>query len=101
VKTHRCCSPVCKPNCVPFHGMKLIVGLRAGPAHDHSGILCGGMVDHRTNRAADVIKESAATWGPANLLGPTLATHITFHPNRRVMFQAWLYLVFPVRASAS
>jgi inner membrane protein len=83
-------------------GVKLIVVCVLALIMIVPAFFVGSLVEDRTNRAADVIKEiSGHVGGQQTFLGPTLAIPYTI-PARSQLDSAkhGMYLVFPTRASA-
>ena len=83
-------------------GMKLIVVCGLALLMTIPSFFVSGLVDDRTNRAADVIKEiSGHVGGQQTFLGPTLAIPYNIPPQRKNDDARYgVYLVFPARASA-
>jgi inner membrane protein len=83
-------------------GMKLIVVCGLALLMTIPAFFVEGLVDDRTNRAADVIKEiSGHVGGQQSFLGPTLAIPYNIPPQSQNDFaKHGVYLVFPARASA-
>jgi inner membrane protein len=84
-------------------GVKLIVVCVLALIMMIPAFFVGRLVEDRTNRAADVIKEiSSHVGGQQTFLGPTLAIPYTI-PGRSQLDSAkhGMYLVFPTRASAA
>jgi inner membrane protein len=83
-------------------GVKLIVVCGLALLMTIPALFVGALVEDRTQRAADVIREiSGHVGGPQTFLGPTLVIPYNIPPQ----FQAdnakhGMYLVFPARASA-
>ena len=83
-------------------GVKLIVVCVLALIMVIPALFVGSLVEDRTNRAADVVKEiSSHVGGQQTFLGPTLAIPYTI-PARSQLDSAkhGMYLVFPTRASA-
>ena len=83
-------------------GMKLIVVCGLALLMTIPAFFVSGLVDDRTNRAADVIKEiSGHVGGQQTFLGPTLAIPYNIPPQSQSdVAKHGVYLVFPARASA-
>lgn len=83
-------------------GMKLIVVCGLAVVMTIPALFVGGLVEDRTNRASDVIKEiSGHVGGPQTFLGPTLAIPYNIPPQSLSDFaKHGMYLVFPAQASA-
>jgi len=66
-------------------------------------LFVGGLIEDRTERAADVMKEiSGHVGGQQTFLGPTLAIPYNIPAQSRIDFpKRGIYLVFPARASAA
>jgi inner membrane protein involved in colicin E2 resistance len=74
-----------------------------GIAHDHSCVFREWLVNERTKRADDVVKEiSGHVGGQQTFLGPTLAIPYSVPPQSPADFTKYgTYLVFPAQASAT
>jgi inner membrane protein len=83
-------------------GVKLIVVCGLGLLMTIPAFFVGGLVDDRTNMAADVIREiSGHVGGQQTFLGPTLAVPYNIPPQSQgYVAKQGMYLVFPARASA-
>jgi len=83
-------------------GMKLIVVCGLALLMAIPAFFVGGLVEDRTSRAQDVVKEiSEHVGGQQTILGPTLAIPYTIPPqSQRDFTKHGLYLVFPARANA-
>jgi inner membrane protein len=83
-------------------GMKLIVVCGLALLMTIPAFFVEGLVDDRTSRAADVIKEiSGHVGGQQTFLGPTLAIPFNIPPQSQSdVARHGVYLVFPARASA-
>jgi inner membrane protein len=83
-------------------GLKLIVVCGLALLMTIPALFVGGLVEDRTGRAADVIKEiSSDVGGQQTFLGPTVAIPYTIQPQSHTDLQKHgMYLVFPERASA-
>jgi inner membrane protein len=83
-------------------GVKLIVVCMLALIMMIPAFFVGSLVEDRTNRAADVIKEiSSHVGGQQTFLGPTLAIPYTVPPRSQLdSAKHGMYLVFPTRASA-
>ena len=84
-------------------GLKLIVVCGLALLMLIPALLIAGLIEDRTNRAADVIKEiSSHVGGQQTFLGPTLAIPYTVPPQFASESPVHgMYLVFPSRASAN
>src|ERR1017187_3383897 len=83
-------------------GLKLIVVCGLALLMTIPALFVGGLIEDRTGRAADVIKEiSVDVGGQQTFLGPTLAIPYTIPPQSHAdLTKHGMYLVFPERASA-
>jgi inner membrane protein len=83
-------------------GVKLIVVCTLALVMTIPVIFVQGLVDERTSRAADVIREiSGHVGGEQTFLGPTLAIPYTIPPQtKNDTARHGIYLVFPAQASA-
>ena len=83
-------------------GMKLIVVCGLALLMTIPAFFVSGLVDDRTNRAADVIKEiSGHVGGQQTFLGPTLAIPYNIPAQSQSdIAKHGVYLVFPAQASA-
>ena len=83
-------------------GVKLIVVCVLALIMIIPALFVGSLVEDRTNRAADVVKEiSSHVGGQQTFLGPTLAIPYTIPARSRLdSAKRGMYLVFPTRASA-
>lgn len=83
-------------------GMKLIVICGLALLMVIPSFFVSGLIEDRTQREADVIKEiSAHVGGQQTFLGPTLAIPYTIPPQSASTFaRRGMYLVFPTKASA-
>ncbi len=83
-------------------GVKLIVVCGLALLMTIPALFVGGLVEDRTKRAADVIREiSGHVGGQQTFLGPTLAIPYSIPPQSPVdSVKHGMYLVFPARASA-
>jgi len=83
-------------------GVKLIVVCGLALVMTIPALLVEGLVEDRTNRAADVVREiSGHVGGQQTFLGPTLAIPYNIPPQSPGEFaKHGTYLVFPARASA-
>jgi inner membrane protein len=83
-------------------GLKLIVVCGLAILMTIPAFLVSGLVDERTQRAADVVREvSGHVGGQQTFLGPTLAIPYTIPPHTGYeVAKRGTYLVFPARASA-
>ena len=83
-------------------GVKLIVVCGLALLMTIPALFVGGLIEDRTGRAADVIKEiSVDVGGQQTFLGPTLAIPYTIPPQSHAdLTKHGMYLVFPERASA-
>jgi len=83
-------------------GVKLIVVCGLALLMTIPALFVGALVEDRTKRATDVIKEiSGHVGGQQIFLGPTLAIPYNISPRSPVDFaKHGMYLVFPARASA-
>jgi inner membrane protein len=83
-------------------GVKLIVVCGLALLMTIPALFVGGLVEDRTKRAADVIREiSGHVGGQQTFLGPTLAIPYSIPPQSQVdSAKHGMYLVFPARASA-
>ena len=83
-------------------GMKLIVICGLALLMVIPSFFVTGLIEDRTNREADVIKEiSAHVGGQQTFLGPTLAIPYTIPPQSATTFpRRGMYLIFPSKASA-
>jgi inner membrane protein len=84
-------------------GMKLIVVCGLALVMTVPAFFVGGLVEDRTNRAADVIREiSGHVGGQQTFLGPTLAIPYNIPPQSQGDYaKHGMYLVFPAQASAT
>jgi inner membrane protein len=84
-------------------GVKLIVVCVLALFMTIPVFLVDGLVDDRTQRAADVVREiSGHVGGSQTFLGPTLAIPYTIPPQSPADFSKHgIYLVFPAQASAA
>ena len=84
-------------------GLKLIVVCVLAVLMLIPALLVGNLVEDRSNRAAQVIKEiSSRVGGQQTFLGPTLAIPYTVPPQyASEVAKHGMYLVFPAQASAS
>jgi inner membrane protein len=84
-------------------GVKLIVVCGLAMLMIIPALLVGGLVEDRTQRAADVIKEVGGhVGGQQTFLGPTLAIPYSIPPRSPAdSAKHGMYLVFPTRASAA
>jgi inner membrane protein len=84
-------------------GVKLIVVCGLAMLMILPALLVGGLVEDRTQRAADVIKEIGShVGGQQTFLGPTLAIPYSIPPRSAAdSAKHGTYLVFPTRASAA
>ena len=83
-------------------GVKLIVVCVLALIMMIPAFFVGSLIDDRTSRAADVVKEiSGYVGGQQTFLGPTLAIPYTIPPrSQRDPTYHGIYLVFPTRATA-
>src|SRR6202521_5849715 len=83
-------------------GVKLIVVCGLALLMTIPALFVGGLIEDRTERAADVMREiSGHVGGQQTFLGPTLAIPYNIPSESRVDFpKRGMYLVFPERASA-
>ena len=83
-------------------GVKLIVVCGLALLMTIPALFVGGLIEDRTERAADVMREiSGHVGGQQTFLGPTLAIPYNIPSQSRVDFpKRGMYLVFPERASA-
>src|SRR5258707_6835585 len=83
-------------------GVKLIVVCGLALLMTIPALFVGGLIEDRTERAADVMREiSGHVGGQQTFLGPTLAIPYNIPSQSRVEFpKRGMYLVFPERASA-
>jgi inner membrane protein len=83
-------------------GVKLIVVCGLALLMTIPALFVQGLVDDRTTRAADVVKEiSGYVGGQQTFLGPTLAIPYEIPPQSKSEFaKHGIYLVFPAHASA-
>lgn len=84
-------------------GMKLILICGLALLMTVPVFFVGGLVDDRTQRAADVVREiSGHVGGQQTFLGPTLAVPYSIQPQVQTdITRRGIYLVFPTRASAN
>ena len=84
-------------------GVKLIVVCGLALLMTIPALFVGGLIDDRTERAAEVMKEiSGHVGGQQTFLGPTLTIPYNIPAQSRVDFpKRGIYLVFPARASAA
>jgi inner membrane protein len=84
-------------------GTKLIVVCGLALAMTIPALFVGGLVDERTQRAADVTREIGShVGGPQTFLGPTLAIPYTVPaPSAGSRPEHGIYLVFPVQGGAT
>ena len=84
-------------------GMKLIIVCALVLLMTIPAFFVRGMVDDRTNRAKDVVKDvSSHVGGPQTFLGPTLAIPYSVPPQLRgESTTQGVYFVFPAQASAA
>ena len=84
-------------------GLKLIVVCGSAMLKIIPALFVGGLLEDRTKRAADVVKEiSGHVGGQQTFLGPTLAIPYTIPPRSPLdSAKRGMYLVFPSRASAA
>jgi inner membrane protein len=84
-------------------GVKLIVVSAMALLMTIPGFFVGGLVDDRTKRAEDVVKEiSSHVGGPQTFLGPTLAIPYSIPPRSLADSAKYgTYLVFPAQATAA
>jgi inner membrane protein len=83
-------------------GVKLIVVCGLAVSMTIPGVFVGGLVEDRTRRASDVVREiSGSSGGPQTFLGPTLLVPYRTAPAAARAGARDAYVVFPVRASAS
>ena len=87
----------------PSMGVKLIVVCGLAVLMVIPALFVSSVVEDRTQRAADVVKEiSAHVGGQQTFLGPTLAVPYTIPPRSPVdSARHGMYLVFPSQASAA
>ena len=83
-------------------GVKLIVVCGLALFMTIPAFFVGGLVEDRTKRAADVIREiSGHVGGEQTFLGPTIAIPYSIPPQSQLdSAKHGMYLVFPVKASA-
>ena len=83
-------------------GVKLIVVCGLALFMTIPAFFVGGLVEDRTRRAADVIREiSGHVGGEQTFLGPTIAIPYSIPPQSQLdSAKHGMYLVFPVKASA-
>src|SRR5260370_15680398 len=83
-------------------GVKLIVVCGLALLMTIPALFVGGLIEDRTERAADVMREiSGHVGGQQTFLGPTLTIPYNIPSQSRVDFpKRGMYLVFPARASA-
>jgi inner membrane protein len=84
-------------------GVKLIIVCGLALLMAIPAFFVSGLVNDRTKRAEDVVKEiSSHVGGPQTFLGPTLAIPYSIPPQSPADFtKHGIYLVFPARASAA
>jgi inner membrane protein len=84
-------------------GFKLIIVCGLALLMAIPAFFVSGLVNDRTKRAEDVVKEiSSHVGGPQTFLGPTLAIPYSIPPQSRADFtKHGVYLVFPTQASAA
>jgi inner membrane protein len=83
-------------------GVKLFVVCGLALVMMIPALLVGGLVEDRTKRSEDVIREiSAHVGGQQTFLGPTLAIPYVQPGSRSEFARRGMYLVFPARASAT
>jgi inner membrane protein len=84
-------------------GMKLIIVCGLVLLMTIPAFFVSSMVDERTNRAKDVVKDvSSHVGGPQTFLGPTLAIPYSVPPQSPAEFtKQGVYFVFPAQASAT
>jgi inner membrane protein len=83
-------------------GVKLFVVCGLALVMMIPALLVGGLVEDRTKRSEDVIREiSAHVGGQQTFLGPTLAIPYVQPGSRSEFARRGMYLIFPARASAT
>ena len=84
-------------------GVKLIIVCGLALLMTIPALFVGGLIEDRTERGADVMKEiSGHVGGQQTFLGPTLAIPYNIPAQSRIDFpKRGIYLVFPARASAA
>jgi inner membrane protein len=84
-------------------GVKLFVVCALAVLLTIPALYVGGLVDERTQRAAEVVEEiSRHVGGPQTFLGPTLAIPYTIPPQfGHDLAKRGIYIVFPTRASGA